>query len=226
MPYKDPEIRRVRGRERVEAYRKRHRGRPFIGSEKPAPLCVCGCGKPAKPYVNPDGTLQSYRKYADGCAPYEKYPPKIPSEVIKIAYAAGIIDGDGCIQAFVRRTADGRLINIIKVSVSMCSRAVPQWLRDNFGGSLRRYPGHGNNPRLRDMWELSGRKALPFLEAITPFLVEKQQQGLIAQQLLSMVGKWGSSHRRTPEHIEEERIRLSEELKRLKIEGMNPIQIQ
>lgn len=193
---------------------------------KLAPLCICGCGKTARPYLNSDKTVQSYRKYAEGCAPYEKHPPIVPADGLIIAYAAGIIDGDGCIQSFVKRQADGRMSNIVKVTVGMCSHAIPKWLQDNFGGSLRQYQGHGNNPRLRSMWELSGSKSLRFLEAITPFLVEKQQQALIARQLLSTQGKWGGNRRRMPQDVEQERIRLSNELRRLKIDGMNPIQIQ
>ena len=155
--------------------------------------------------------------------------PRVPEDVAIIAYAAGIIDGEGCISSSIRRREDGRLANVVRVHVTMCTARVPRWLQDNFGGSLHRYPAYGRqgtSRRERDVWALSGRRAAPFLEAILPYLKEKQDQARIALEIISMLGRWGGNLRRTPLDEEQKRIALSDQLKRMKTEGMNPLRIQ
>lgn len=82
------------------------------------------------------------------------------------AYAAGIIDGEGCITG--NRSG-------LRVVVSTTTVEMVEWLEERFGGAIctmRKQP-----PR-RDQWQWSiyGRNASRFLDTILPYLVVKRDQ--------------------------------------------------
>src|SRR5690349_9524349 len=97
-------------------------------------MCMCGCGNPATIARNSKGQNKGWRLYAEGHEPNASVELTIPdSEAIK-AYAAGILDGEGCIYASFRQTPKGNS-TIVHINISMCCELVISWFLKNFGGT-------------------------------------------------------------------------------------------
>lgn len=87
---------------------------------------------------------------------------------VELAWAAGFIDGEGC---FLFQK------NCPTLKVSNTHLPTLVWLRDRFAGFI--YNKGGNDPahwRPRFTWVLSGKKAVPVIESIRPYLREKREQ--------------------------------------------------
>lgn len=94
-----------------------------------------------------------------------------------LAYAAGIIDGEGCIRIIHRKT--GKQGWSMNVEVCTTDPRLMMWLKDHFEGAIRRSPRFGNRKDAY-AWKLSIRKAALFLQAIRPFLLIKGEQADLA----------------------------------------------
>ncbi len=95
-----------------------------------------------------------------------------------LAYAAGIIDGEGSIM--LRRTRIAARGSVYpawyaRVCVDMTDSHVPLWLHDTFGGVMRAIPTKTAN-RERLVWMLTRLEARNFLELIRPYLKQKGRQ--------------------------------------------------
>lgn len=94
------------------------------------------------------------------------------------AWAAGIVDGEGCIRIDKGNpTVANRLANptyALCVSVKMTDFATVEKLRDLFGGSITDEIREKGRPLKR--WEVRGELAKKTLELIYPYLVTKQLQ--------------------------------------------------
>lgn len=100
-----------------------------------------------------------------------------------LAYAAGLIDSDGCIAIEKREPANYRL----KVFVTNTDGRMLDWLKNNFGGHVRiHHKRVGNTNKQKSTWKDSwnwiklGGNASKFLNEIYPYLVIKKQQAKIA----------------------------------------------
>lgn len=97
-----------------------------------------------------------------------------------LAYAAGIIDGEGSIgfRGFGKRD---KPFHAIWVRVSNTNEWLVKWLQFNFGGTVRKAK---SLPQRKDMWlwTIRTRQALHFLELIVPYLKIKRPQAEIAIQ--------------------------------------------
>ena len=92
-----------------------------------------------------------------------------------LAWAAGIVDGEGCI--FIK---EGRSLRMC-VSVENTDVRMLDALKEMFGGSLNRRNGPSKrNRRPIWAWEVSAIKAERCLKAIYPWLVCKKEQADIA----------------------------------------------
>ena len=112
-----------------------------------------------------------------------------PIEVRWLAYIAGFVDGEGTISW--RRLKVGNTYPLILFI-----------LREFFGGSIYREPAEGR--RTMFAWAVYGQNALKAVQALVPFLIEKQEQG----QILLKMDKY-------PAKSEQRRL-LSERLTQLK----------
>ena len=95
---------------------------------------------------------------------------------ISFAYAAGIIDGEGCIQIQKRKSGGYRML----VLISNTDGRMIDWFIDNFGGRKKNHLiGH---KKWKNCWEwiIYGRNAGKFLEKIYPYLVIKKEQADLA----------------------------------------------
>ena len=88
------------------------------------------------------------------------------------AYAAGLIDGEGCIGFY----PNGAEAYVLKIEVGMTSRPCLEFLQRLFGGSIssrKWYPGQNKQ---QYGWNISSRKAEAAIKSLLPFLVEKKRQ--------------------------------------------------
>lgn len=101
-----------------------------------------------------------------------------------LAYAAGIMDGEGYIGITVlekdkRRKQTSPCFQLV-VSVGMTDPQVVNWLSDTFGGNAYSYPPRKSNTRGVFHWRLAGKNAAGFCSLIRGSLKIKQKQADVA----------------------------------------------
>jgi hypothetical protein len=106
---------------------------------------------------------------------------------IDLAYAAGIIDGEGCISICQRAN---RLTYRATVVVQMCDPQAIEFLHKTFGGSLnfqrvQRQPNH----RPCHAWGVAAKEASYVCRLLLPFLRVKRQQALNVIELQQIHAK-------------------------------------
>lgn len=114
------------------------------------------------------------------------------------AYAAGLIDGEGCISLSRYQNKSGFTYSArVEVGMALKGSAVLIWLASTYGGTIRRTRNSSERWMAADCWGLFGAKAVPFLERILPYLKLKRNQAemAIAVQLLANDG-WTEENRR------------------------------
>lgn len=120
----------------------------------------------------------------------------------ELAYAAGYVDGEGCLWI-------GRHWKI-GVTVANTHRPTVEWFCERFGGSIiKPRPPRKPNHRPVYAWQVVSRDASQFLRAIAPYMREKTPQALLLialQQTMSLPLKG----RKVDPIVAEERNRLSE----------------
>lgn len=141
-----------------------------------------------------------------------------------LAYAAGIIDGEGTIS--VRRQILSRCKSPcywIFVFVAMCEPTVSQWLQQTFGGGYS--VEKSRNPRWKDVhkWKVTTRKAEEFLIATSPFLKEKRARAEVALELRKLAKPAGyyRRFRSKPKEVLEAELILVNKLHQLNRRGRN-----
>jgi hypothetical protein len=108
------------------------------------------------------------------------------------AYAAGFIDGEGCIT--VRVSAGTKHVPTwnpsmyASLTVSQVDPRPLQWFQERWGGSLRPIPARKRSPRERDAWEwcIVGRQAQWCFEDVRDMLKCKQAQCDNAMRLATL----------------------------------------
>ncbi len=148
--------------------------------------CVCGCGQVAK-RIYSGNRFKSWRSYASGHAPNERLDIRVPILASDLGYAAGIIDGEGCIYARVATNKQG-MSTFLQLQVTMCSETVVAWFAGAFGGDV--YIDHPKsfNNRARFHWQIRGRQVGIVLRALLPHLKEKRQRAELAIALSDLLG--------------------------------------
>jgi hypothetical protein len=150
--------------------------------------CACDCGLPAKKVYSGD-RFKSWRSYALGHAPNERLEIRTPTDPGDLGYAAGIIDGEGCIYARVRTDKDGSIQTFLQLQIIMCSETVVGWFAQQFGGDVRIDQPRSLNNRLRFCWQIRGRQVGTILIALLPHLKEKKQRAELAIELSKLLGQ-------------------------------------
>ena len=104
-------------------------------------------------------------------------------------YAAGFIDGEGCITVRSTTATKGHpewnpsMYASVTASQADPYGAMLQWFADRWGGTVRQKPE--NNSRARDAWEwcIVGRQAYAFLDGVRGKLKIKEPQAVNALRL-------------------------------------------
>lgn len=117
------------------------------------------------------------------------------------AYAAGMMDGDGCIQISQRRTENSNYYSL-RVSVTQVTEGVPIWFVRNFGGRIDKFYSTKERRQTLYRWSMDSSKASDFLQKILPYLVEKTERAKLGIQFQSTLIYKGFADKLTPEVIE------------------------
>jgi hypothetical protein len=120
------------------------------------------------------------------------------------AYAAGLIDGEGCISIAGYKNKTGNTY-AARIDVGMSSKARPvlAWLQQHFGGSIRKTRDQSERWEEAYAWAVFGKGAHTFLLAVQPYLILKAEQARLAVRLQEMIAEsgWTSEARRRGETI-------------------------
>ncbi len=106
---------------------------------------------------------------------------------VDLAYAAGIMDGDGCItiaKQLAPRDKRGYGYSLI-VNLRNTDPKAANWLLEHFGGSVCHIPS--KNPKWKRLygWQVTSKKALSFLTQIKSHLILKKDRASIAVEFQS-----------------------------------------
>lgn len=148
-------------------------------------------------------------------------PLVIPSDTTKLAYLAGLIDGEGCIH-IGRKYEGGRSgAHALQVQVSNSDVRMMVWLSKEFGGRVspvKRTGPQSGYPRKRQMyvWVICAMNAAQILTAVYPYLVVKQDQADVALALRALFRPRGRVGRQMDPVIQGQREALRLKLVDLK----------
>jgi len=139
-----------------------------------------------------------------------------------LAYAAGIIDGEGSIIIGKGKQPVGKGYSYeVLVSVHMMDGYVPKFLSECFGGKVKKSRVKHQNKKgdYAYYYHANGSRAKVLLSLIHPYLLIKRRQAEIAMYLQDKLSSNPNGKRVTPEmNQERERLKsLIEELKRIPV---------
>jgi hypothetical protein len=141
-----------------------------------------------------------------------------------LAYAAGVLDSDGCIcVSRPRKTSSNKWNYSITVAVQQVDDGIPLWLASTFGGKVtsKRQFKPGKIYRPLYSWYLYCKNASVFLQAILPYLKLKRYRAELAIKLQNLYGPRGGFRSKgyagvlpIPKENLEERARIAELIRR------------
>ncbi len=102
-------------------------------------------------------------------------------EDYELAYAAGIIDGEGCICITHH---SGRYYEL-GISVTTTDTILTKWLSGTFGGNIHNHQAPRPHCKASYRWALSARKAEHFIGLILPFLKLKKSRAKLGLEFQS-----------------------------------------
>jgi hypothetical protein len=126
-----------------------------------------------------------------------KHEPTVEPSEADYWYAAGFIDGEGCITVRVATSTSNKWNQSMfaSVSASQVDRDVLAWMQERWGGSIRRIPPR--RPKQQDCWEwvVVSQQAYVFLEGVRGMLKVKGRQAENALRLrdLRKARGWGNA---------------------------------
>ena len=125
-----------------------------------------------------------------------------------MAYAAGIVDGEGCIYLDKHQDKRGNrsMAYVLRVKVAMTDFDVPFWFEKMFGGWVG-YNNFDNDPTRRPqaIWGMASTQAIEFLEIIEPYIKIKLPQIDIAYCFGQTISKKKGRHKKLSSNILEAR---------------------
>lgn len=104
------------------------------------------------------------------------------------AYAAGLIDGEGCIGAYNTRPKMDRRAAYYQLTVRVTMKAAEPilFLHRHFVGALTISRKKSGDGRAYSVWHARNRKAEAFLLEILPYLIEKRAQAELALEFAAL----------------------------------------
>jgi len=111
------------------------------------------------------------------------------------AYAAGILDADGCI-TIIRAKRGKTIRHVLRVEVSMCCKPLIERLKTEYGGSVTYRPLYTlrrpkEAPGIRDiwMWIAGAQIAYNFIRRVQPWLIVKAAEADLAIEFQEGISK-------------------------------------
>ena len=149
---------------------------------------------------------------------------------LELAYLAGIIDGEGCIDIY-KHDAGPRGARkyrfTMRVTVGMGRPELPKWLQQLFGGTLGVSPAKFNGRSAEWRWRVCSLKALYLLNKIYPYLVLKKDQAQIAMSFQKLQSSWQKTYggAKTPQVVMEQEEELWKALKNTRGKKYHEVQV-
>lgn len=97
-------------------------------------------------------------------------------------YAAGLVDGEGCITAKSTKSGTGMGIRVL-VGMATKANAVLEAMQAAYGGTLITQTPKNDTHSLITTWTVNGSSAAEFLRAIHPHLILKAEQASVALKI-------------------------------------------
>lgn len=152
----------------------------------------------------------------DGCVVCQQ-PLRTPTNE-ELAYAAGIIDGEGAIViAKVNKRQRGRILPTnydLRVRVNTTDLVITPWLKTTFGGSTCHAHDGKAHHAISRIWTINARAAAAFLRMILPWLKLKRRQAELGLKFHATVRGPGKY---IGDVVRAERAIMYETMKRLKV---------
>lgn len=101
------------------------------------------------------------------------------------AWAAGIMDGEGCIRLQNRRNSSGKISYTLRVSVSNTDPPMLRRLVELFGGGV--WPNRSATGKPMWQWVVWSKNAESALTAMAPYLITKKVQAQVALESQSLI---------------------------------------
>jgi hypothetical protein len=149
-------------------------------------------------------------------------PTMTPSDT-DLAWAAGIMDGEGCIAIKLDSKKPGWTRHELKVDVTNTNEPIIRKLQAMFGGGISIPKSQGPNRRRVAHWQIYGRRAAGCLRAILPYMVAKKPEAVLAIEMADTLVAYadynansGQGAPRPSDEVLVRRQEIREELQRLK----------
>lgn len=147
-------------------------------------------------------------------------PLVVPSET-DLAWAAGIIDGEGCIMlCFNGAGPNYGKYHQVRLVVTNTNAPMIRRLRVLFGGNLSKCKKAKETYRQKVQWTVSGKLAGECLRSVLPYMVSKQPEARLAIQGAELIRPGGFYRSKagvgTYEEVSRTRAKLREDIQRLK----------
>jgi len=113
---------------------------------------------------------------------------------LELAWAAGILDGEGCISISSRKAdREHQQQHQFTVTVSCCDWRIPRKLLELFGGRINTFHNARKKPQWREAmrWNVYQRQAAATLEAVMPYLISKREQAEVALEFIGTIAPYG-----------------------------------
>lgn len=109
-----------------------------------------------------------------------------------IGWAAGIIDGEGCISAYgyAKKKSTGKNW-CFSVAVANTDIRILHRLKELWGGKIIKMSAQPLENRPCWRWYLYSQKACEFLQVLRPYLVSKGEQADLALEFGKLIGEMG-----------------------------------
>ena len=91
--------------------------------------------------------------------------------MISNEYAAGFLDGEGCIN--VSSTRNNKFIRVLIVNTN---KSVLEFFQEKWGGDIQENKKHKENWKISYTWRVQHKNCLNFLNDVYPFLIVKKLQ--------------------------------------------------
>jgi len=117
----------------------------------------------------------------------ERKQVEITQSDVERAYAAGLIDGEGCIRLTSRGKDGGTTFRqgqyTLMVEMTNTDEGMIRWLEVRFGGSVS-YSKESveQNRKAKWHWRVAANKALYVLDAVWPYIRTKRQQAKLGRR--------------------------------------------
>ena len=136
----------------------------------------------------------------------------------KLAFLAGLIDGDGSISISVIKRKDWNGCSFQPyIAIGVTSRKLCKWVQKHFGGNLYGYDQVDGHQKMYH-WKLYGKQALTDLVSqILPFLLIKRESALVVLEYMAL-GQEFNQDRETQDRRENQSGQLQQSFNhRLKV---------